>query len=711
MSTGHAIPPRRRRAILLSLPLPLLCLFVLASTVAAHAAATLDDGGFLIPRAARQLDKVAPDFVGKIAGSPTSLQLGINRGGATVCSGDGYGGPLGQYANWFAGDEFFASFQDPEEFGNCAGATDLYPVDVTAINWWIISNSPAAYDMQPLVYENIGDAVWAIPGNVQCAGPVYVIDLSAASAGESFTLSLPFPDECCMFDPFFAGVYVPTFTGPGFLGLVVDDDGATEHWQYNDYGSGFEDLTVEWEFDGDMFLWADALAFDQNSCPGFPGVCDWQSWFAGPVAQYWADPNGYGQTEYFVRFESSTACTLTSARFLFYCLGAAGTPTVRIRVYGNNGPVRGSLEYPDLSSEGANFLGFADIPFGDLACYPAYTEVDLSFLGPFVSGAGGTFFITCSLSPLTPNPGTDVAAFLTGAGNGGGLGMNPHSGSYVGTLGDYYYFGEAFSSGQRELAIDAFTCCEEPPPTTPPCDAPGPDDWNTWAHDYQRTSWSNVEVGDPCQVTAVWTRTLNRMSNFCEPTAAGDLVYISSDDKLCAFELASGSPGGCVGGTPYIFGRNRGNATIEGGYVYITGGTARSFSKWTSDLSSQLWIYGIPVGTPLSGEARFGVTAVYNVGGTEIVIVGDDNNRLYAFKTSDGFLYPGWPTNPLILTGAALHSPAYDGAGTLYVGTTEAATNLNGSIYSINAATGAINWVYNDPNLTDEGYPGGVSYE
>lgn len=543
-----------------------------------------DDAVTLLPRVARNLEKEGPWTLTSVSGTPTEMQAGVSRGGATICDGDGYGGTLGQYASFYWGDEFYAAYQDPENFGSCDGGSGLYTFDVTDVIWYIVSNTPEYHEFQPIVWENGADEICPEPGAVLCAGPLYAVDLSALPAG-GYVLGFPFPTECCSYGPYFAGVYAAVFLGPGFIGIPVDNDGATTCWAYNDYGFGWDDMVADNGWVGDMFLWSAGVGYDQNACPGIPGVCDWQSWLNGPITSYWTDPNINFQTEYYVRFDATVSCTLETARFSFYCAGALGAPTVRVRVYGANGPIFGGLVYPDLAIEGANFLGFVDVPFGSLSCYPAYTVVDLTPLGLPAFGPSENFFITVSLSPTTPDPINDVMTILSTAGNGGGLGPNPHSGSYVGVLGDYYYFGEVFASGQRELNIDAFICCEVVELAEAPCASPGPDDWSTWAHDYQRTSASSMELGEPCEVTAAWYQPLNSLCEFSNPSIAGDLVYANSNNRLLSFDLETGVPGNVVLGTPNMLGANRGNTTIEGGFAYVTGGTARCIAQWVADLS------------------------------------------------------------------------------------------------------------------------------
>lgn len=668
----------------------------------------------LLPRIARQLDKPAPGAPTPVTGTSEQINLGVSRSGATYCDNEWQWEGAGAvfFGAWFFGDEFYAAWQDPEDLvygGTCAGGSDIYTFDVTGIAWWVFNQiNPAAlnFDAQPLVYDNATDQICPVPGNVLCAGPLYAVSITSAAP----TLYLPFPTECCVYGPYFAGVYVPTTLGTGLLGIIAANPAAgvgtaPSCRMYNEYGTGWVDLGPI--FGRNLELWSDGIAFDQNNCPGTPGVCDWQYWTDGTVVNLWNDPNANGQTDYYVRFDATVSCTLEKARLFLYSPSMVGTPTLRVRVYGNNGPIFGGLLYPDAAIEGANFLGFVDVPFASFVYFPAFLEVDLTSLGPLVFGPNENFFISASKSPVSAP--TDVISFLSDTPTGGGLGGDPRSGSWVGVLSDYYYFGEVFASGQRELYIEAFICCEVVELVEDACPTAGPDDWSTWAHDYQRTSASTIELGDPCQVTAEWYQPLNALAQFTDVTVANDRVYANTDNRLRVYDLATGAPGNFIAGIPHIFGSNRGNNTIHGSSVYVTGGTARSIGKWNLDLSVNSWVNGLTT-TPLSGDVRFGVTAVYDVGGTEVVVVGDDNQRLYCFETATGALFGGWATNPRILTGAALHSPAYDGVGTLYVGTA-LTTLISGTIYSIDAATGAINWTYDDPNLADEGYPGGVSYE
>ena len=694
-------------------------LFLLPSF--ADAARDLGNGGLLnveptpLPMVARNLVK---DPVGAIdpVGTPTAMQLGVSRTGATFCDGGGQSGALGHYGSWFFGDEFYAFYQDPEEFGSCSGSSGLYTFDVTAINWWIVDKVSASFiiDFQPLTYDNATDNICPLPGAVLCAGPLYTVDLTAEADGSGWILSFPFVDQCCVFGPYFAGIYVPTVTGSGVLGIVIDDDGATSCWQYNDYGGGFEDLTVDWGFVGDIELWSEGNAYDQNACPGLPGACDYKNprtgTFGGESAAHiWNDPDPVnGLEDYYVRFSADVSCTLMSMRVMLYDFND-GT-VMRVRVYGDNWPgTIGGLPIPDLAPGGSNMEGYVDVPLdiNTTPLYPAWLDVDLTSLGPLEYGTGQTFFVSVTTSPTTPDPVNDYITVLTNTPNPS-PDPNNHSGAFIGIFGQYQTFGQTFGSGSRELFLDAYTCCEIVEAEEVACPAAGPDQWATWAHDYGRTSASTIDVGAPCEVVADWFANLPQVNSFCEPTVANDRVYVSSDQSTRVFDLGTGALINAVAGLPYIFSSNRGNVTVEGSAAYLTGGTGQSISSWDLDLTAANWCNGIASGIgALGAQNRFGAVSVYDAGGTEIVVVGTEGGRLWAYEAATGALFAGWATNPLILDQGIVHGTAYDGTG-LYVATASSANDA-GSVYRLDPLTGATVW-----NVTPgaaEAFPAGLSLD
>jgi hypothetical protein len=672
----------------------------------------LNDSGQLLPYIARGIVKEAPTSPTPLSGPTTNIQAGVSRTGATFCDGEWQGGGAYYYGGWLYGDEFYAAYQDPENLGTCTGLPDVYTFDVTAINWFVYveaGGAPVDYDIQPLVYDNGGDALCPVPGNVLCAGPVYTVSFPSDGG---YILTLPFADPCCSYAEYFAGVYVATYSGAGILTIIIDDGGQTETcYTYNDWGSGWYDFGDNQGYN--IELWSEGNTWDQNSCPGLPGDCDWVAWYNG-IAYYSSNPGGNLIEERFTRYNPDLECTLVATDFYIYGGGSAGTPTAWFSVYGNNGPVFGRM-YPGDDAYGpqdpANHIFTVEVAWGDITTYPAAQTIDWSVEDPnwptgYVYTTGENLFVTEGISPNTPDPVNDVLATLVDAGEGSG----GRGGAYFGVVPAYLYFDEAYGSDDGN-AMESYFCCQHVDLVEVECSNPGADDWPTWGHDYNRTCATSINVGDPCQITAEWGQPLlGSLNSFCEPTIADNTVYVSNDQNLFSFDLTSGAAGNTVSGLPYIFGTNRGNVTIDGGFVYVTGGTGKSISQWDAALTAANWVNapGNGAGT-LDATVRFGVTAVYDIAGTEVVVVGNEEGLLFCFETATGALYPGWGTNPAVLDEGIWHSPSYDGTD-LYVGTSHTPSGEGGSIYRIDAATGATVWNWVGSGAS-EGFPGGVSLE
>lgn len=691
-----------------------LLLLVHSVGMAKEAPYNLPDDAQLLPSIARAIDKEAPASPTALSGPTTNIQAGVSRTGATFCDGEWQGGGAYYYGGWLYGDEYYAAYQDPENLGTCIGHPSVYTFDVTAINWFCFLEvaGPVDYDLQPLTYANGGDALCPVPGAVSCSGPLYTVTFPG---GGAYILSLPFVDQCCEYADYFAGVYVATYTGPGVLTVIIDD-GVTVPpatcMTYNDWGGGWYDFGLNQGYN--LELWSEGMTWDQNTCPGIPGVCDWVAWY-GDITYYTANPGGNDYQERFTRYNPDVECTLMTSAIMVYAGASVGSPTTWVSVYGDNGPIYGGRMYPGSDAYGpqdpANLIYSVEIPWGSLTTYPGWHIIDWSVEDPswpngYVYGTGQNCFVAYGISPNTPDPVNDLLATMLDGVTGSG-----HSGGYFGVATMYLYYDEAFGYDYGNITQSYF-CCEVVELVEVPCSNPGPDDWPTWGHDYNRTCATSINVGDPCQVSAAWIQPMTgALNSFNEPTIADGLVYSSTDDKLWSFDLLTGTPGNTVSGLPYIFANNRGNMTTSNGKTFVTGGNGQSIGRWSADLSVNDWTNGLPaVGNgPLGGSCRFGVTAVYEAEpGVEVVVVGTESGQLWCFETATGDAYGGWAPNPVILPAGIWHSPAYDGDA-LYVGTANASA-VEGNVYKIDAATGAIVWTFTPANPL-EGFPGGVSLD
>ncbi|MBD3298157.1 MAG: hypothetical protein GF341_05835, partial [candidate division Zixibacteria bacterium] len=509
----------------------------------------LTPGAQPLPYIARGLDKGDLGSATQFTDPLTNLQSGVSRTAATYCDGQWQGPPSQVYTGWLYGDEFYAAYQDPEELGSCAGLSDLYTFDVTAVNWALLVQVAGVYNIQPLVYENAGDFACPVPGNVLCAGPVYALDFTGSGPG-GYLLNFPFTSECCVFESYFAGAYFADFLGANVVDVFVDGGGvpAEDCYTWNDYGGGWLDLIVDVGFAFNLSLWSEGNAYDQNACPGLPGVCDYQSWYDATY-YFWTAPDANGANDYFTRYTADVSCTLQTFRFQASCAGAGGTePTYRVTLWGTNGPVFGGRMYPmafgtPYDPLDPNHVESIDIPWSQIVCAPDWNVVDFT---DYEFGPGEDIIISVALSENTPDPLTDVIGVLT---DDGGT-PTGRSGFFAGVIPDWVYMDEVFG-GDYDLAFEAYICCEQVEAEEVPCAAPGPDDWNTFAHDYERTSATTIEVGDPCQLNPVWHADQSNLVSFTQATVADDRVYVSDDQNARVYDLASGALINTVNGTPY----------------------------------------------------------------------------------------------------------------------------------------------------------------
>jgi len=734
---------------------PLVAVFVLGlllvATAIGWAAPIPEDGVF--PISGR--DKAAPAQrvaesgtpVIKIqAGTPLSVQ-------GTFCDGYWMGPQTYRIPGWMTGGETYAVFQDPTgswpySFG--ADCDPMIPPDLTfnvsAIVWrWTKRPTsegfvnPFTYQMQPLVFDVdlTTSPGCPMPGGIKSPpGPLYLVTLNNPnpSGGVTFEINLPFTVEQCVTGPYFAGVYLPVYYGAAMGAQILLDDGGF-YWPgpvvgqlcrtYNDYGAGWCDLNdpaqCAW-FELNLLLWSEGYNPLDPATQCTPGICGPQIWYQADLAV------GYGVTgtstrrEHAVRFMSDCQDTLKSVEF--YLVGSLSTvplPDIVVRVYAaGTGSSCGVSPLPGAKLEEIRIPGSAVV----LEPLPNVVILNNHVWGGLNGGAPQAIFVSIE---VPPDQAPLATAFRGCNPVTTGCPVDPHSLGFYGPtalLPGWHYLGEVPTGFlQREFKMTANICKEQCPIVEDACTPPGPDDWNTYAHDYRRTSASSMELGDPCTVHAAWSKFLPRLSSFTEPVIAGGKVYVSSDNELNSYDLATGIAGNKVSGWPYMAGQNRGNVSVEGNRVFVTGGNMKMISCWDTLLTTVYWsndesgtVIGPGTNGVLASQNRFGSTAVYAVGADSIVVVATEktatsNGWLYALDVKTGFLYAGWgANNPIILDKGAFHAPAFDGTN-LYVGTADFGTFHFGSIYSINAATGVVNWNYIDAAASDEGFPGGVSVE
>jgi hypothetical protein len=692
----------------------------------------------------------------------------------TYCSGnwqDPYGGLA--FTDWFDGYEpsHESGYQDMTDA--VIGCSSADPFDVTQITWITRAsgtNGAGAELMQPMVksvdYATLG---YEYPGAIQCAGPMYAFALAPGT----YQVALPFSVECCVSGEYFATAAV--LNPGGFyndLALTVDIQGdftfgpvgPQPHWTWvideigtiNEYAT---DIAVDYPY-GNGLVWSEGFTPNDVATHCTAGLCDYVWYYGGSPGNAPGDqvddawdggfglPSGQhgGRTILGERYSAVGLDTLKEMCFLLYGpFTSTPAPSIVVKVWDATG---GTPTFCGKSTPGS-VLWSTDVDSTTLVFYPATNCIpipDLVF-GTLNGGPPEEFFITIEVTEGSYNAGlgTGLAGHLPGL-TGYGIGCNlaeqsiayytnydPPSDDPTGDLGPTWVSlgGRDFGLSQGgEYVMDAYICREDLPVVEEDCAGGGADEWPTYAHDYQNTSASSINVGTACDITLEWVQPLPGASQFTNPTVADDIVYVSSDGTptgaVAGFDLLTGTPlPDIFNGIPEMGSSNRANTTVHGGYLYITGGNFNAITKQPAgdlDKLNAVWSNNALSQADMGEQNRFGSVLVIDdlVGpGIEAVFVATEPinqpglpGKVYAFRGDNGDLWSGWAINPISLDKAARHGPSYDGTN-LYVGTADADLTA-GSIYSIDPATGAINWQYQDNTvdpLNPGGFPGGVSID
>jgi hypothetical protein len=252
-----------------------------------------------------------------------------------------------------------------------------------------------------------------------------------------------------------------------------------------------------------------------------------------------------------------------------------------------------------------------------------------------------------------------------------------------------------------------------------PCENPG-DDWTTVSHDYFRTGRSEDAIGDAwCDLNINWS--------FSHPTYAAifngpiiwnDMVVMAFSTGTVGayyfFDLMTGAVLDSISTTDYtsaILGSLRCQPTIDMvdivvgedslGLIYesrpvlfVGGGVANAVSAYDmttvahpTDSIHQLWQVAPSNGwlghTSFMGSVRYPAFIV--MGGA--VYWGDDAGQVFAADAATGL--PTVWAGPATLIGNVLRSGTTDGSQLFY---SAFAAGVEGDVYAISAATGAVNW-------------------
>jgi hypothetical protein len=170
---------------------------------------------------------------------------------------------------WLWGNEYICNFQDPAFGYPYCPYTDVFPMKVTEIWWELYVDVAIEIDWQGFVYANIGTDC-PYPGDVLCSTPVTHEVFDEAGF---YYLSAELTQPCCVYEPYFAGVYLATDVTAASASHVWGTDGLVcqGYYQYDD--GGWEDLVVDYGMDGAPFVNSWGYTRLQNDCDEQPICC------------------------------------------------------------------------------------------------------------------------------------------------------------------------------------------------------------------------------------------------------------------------------------------------------------------------------------------------------------------------------------------------------------------------------------------------------
>jgi hypothetical protein len=242
--------------------------------------------------------------------SGTPIRLGT-PGGKDLCN-------LAGSAAWFVSDwiyglEWYANYQDPVEHG----CTAVWPFQVTEIDFQL--NFPATWVEAPVyvqgfVFEDIGTPSCPEPEDVPgfispCSTAVY--GYTIPTGGGYFELPMPLTEECCVYEPYFAVVYISTDLSGLDVDMVSENNATATCRSYNDYGGGWVDLVASAGFPGPIMLYSQGYTMPQNDCPTQGDTCGVSSITPSTITVLAGGTANFTANVYFVGTQTSCFLTVT----------------------------------------------------------------------------------------------------------------------------------------------------------------------------------------------------------------------------------------------------------------------------------------------------------------------------------------------------------------------------------------------------------------
>ena len=472
----------------------------------------------------------------------------------------------------------------------------------------------------------------------------------------------------------------------------------------SDFGGGtWVDFLTGWGVDVNFLIAA-------NMCRDEYSICQTQM-YAASLNYFWRLPDQYGDFANAMRMSGfGQECRIQEVSWALYGTANPNNYTYdsKISVYTDAGGLPGT----EIASI---LLTPADYQF-----YPALTTVDFTPLDVYVSGD-----YHVAIESFAPDSGTGIKTLSDNGASATGRGSE-YFGIWATMLADW----------GLDAAFIAYAehCCV--PFSVRACDPGGTTGWATLQGNQARNGASDLAVGDAwCDLNVNWAyEHPSQGITFNGPAIYGDKVVCAFTNQYQVFDITSGAllytltsavgSGVALGSdircTPTIV--NMDIAAVPTDVMFAAGGSTNGIVAFDFNTGALIWERSISTVGPggIFGLTRFSAMTVLNDGAMNVLYTSTDNGKVVAIEAETGALYAGWATNPVSLNAGTFISGATDGTS-LFYSTQSAATP--GDIYSVDAATGTINWQL---SATDglqagpvtgvtinypEGFRGGVAYD
>ncbi len=475
-------------------------------------------------------------------------------------------------------------------------------------------------------------------------------------------------------------------------------------------GGVWQNMFVSWGMDVNFYI-------EPYVCND-PTVCDIEYCYNG-LGYLWRLPDQYGDVGQAQNFTAgySSDCRIQEVDILFYWSGISGYPTQ----YTYNTDI--SI-CPDMAGLPGPPIATKTLTPSDYAAWgltaPGVNGVWITVDFTDMAYLPGNYWVT--VNSLAPTPETGIRV-VSDAGSGPCL--DTWAEDYGG--GNWHLMTDGWGVGHEwAMVMEAEHCCI---PYYHPCHGYA-EDWSTYQGNFYRSGRSYVTMGDTkCDLRLDWSfsHPTNGIS-FTGPVTYYDRVVCSFAEEYQVFDFdgihlytyvpqAGPFPPGDIRCAPTV--------TMIQGYPYpvmfVSGGSNQEIHAVDFNTGNLIWSRDInSVGTGgMFGNTRWGVFTLLDINGADAVFWGTDDGMVVGVDALTGNLLPGYPVD---LSQSTWISGTTDGTNLFY---TTRSTAVEGDVYSIDAATGTINWqlsatdglqgqnIFTHTNgyFGDEGFTGGISYD